>query len=107
MIKITEGAPDKSDTILEGNQSEVLIWMVSITVHKLSFFCFGGTARELAEEPGGQMCREHVRPPKKWVCDGPQMKCPREQLSNNAPVQLLAFLGFSRNLSFYRSESFT
>lgn len=97
----------KSDTILEGYQSEAVICMVSIfAVYKLSFL-FWRNCLELAKESWDQMCREHVRPPKKWVCDGPQMKCPRRQLNNNDPVQLLAFLCLPRNLSFYRRESFT
>lgn len=87
----------KSNTILEGDTSEAVICMVRIAGHKLSFFFF--LLAEPAEEPEGQMCRERIGPPKKWVCDGPQMKCPREQLHKNDPVQFLAFLFLPRFLS--------
>lgn len=88
----------KLDTILEGDTLEAVICMVRIAGHKLSFF-FWRNCLEPAEEPEGQTCREHIGPPKKRVCDGPQMKCPREQLHKNDPVQFLVFLFFPRFLS--------
>lgn len=90
----------KFDTSLEGNQSEAVICSIKYrsTQVVLFFFCFGRTAWNWLKNPGAR-CAENVRPPKKWVCDDPQMKCPRKQLNYNDPVQLLAFLCFPRSLS--------
>lgn len=99
MTKITEGAPDNEIRYdLTGRYIRSCDLYGRIAGHKLSFF-FWRNCLEPAEEAEGQMRREHIGPPKKQVCDGPQMKCPREQLHKNDPVQFLAFLFLSRFLS--------